>query len=46
MVTIATHSFFNQLLDKFEHWMIQAEFGSAYAPTQAPVQPTKHPTDE
>lgn len=39
MATTTMQSFLEQLLDKFESWMIQAEFGPAIAP-----QPASSPT--
>jgi|GEM_PF-4515529 len=35
MATTTTQRFLEQLLDKFESWMIQAEFGCAIAPLPA-----------
>lgn len=40
MATTTTKSIIDQLLDQFEHWMSQAEFGSAGEQLHAPSETT------
>ncbi|WP_157605683.1 hypothetical protein [Rheinheimera sp. SA_1] len=46
MATTNVQSFLDQLLDKFECWMIQAEFGSAIAQLPASSQTSLQALDE
>ena len=46
MATTSTQSLLDQLLDKFESWMIQAEFGCAIAQLPASSQPSVQALDK
>lgn len=46
MTTTNTQSLLDQLLDKFEGWMIHAEFGGVTELQNVTAKTSVHPTDE